>query len=272
MMQNPTPFDAMAKTYDADFTTSNIGRMQRNRVWTLLTPLLNETPGSLKILEINCGTGEDAIRLAAMGHHVVATDASSAMIKIAKEKNGGSSVTLSNLQFTVCPFDRLSETFSTEQFDLVFSNFGGLNCIDADSLSSLSKVLSGLTHAKGKLFLVLLGKCCLREIVHYGIRGKFRTAFRRIKRSQPFRSNGQTMPVYYYSPGALKKIFAPEFTRVKKMPVGLFIPPTYLEEKFTNKLTTLKKLEKREIQFGYPLFSGLADHYCAVFNKNFRKT
>ena len=81
-----TPFDELANSYDADFTSSVIGRMQRKRVWTVLTPLLNEASRSLNILEINCGTGEDALQLAGLGHRVIATDASEAMISLAREK------------------------------------------------------------------------------------------------------------------------------------------------------------------------------------------
>ena len=79
-MLEASPFDTLAETYDADFSSSAIGLMQRKRVWKWLVPLLNESGRSLNILEINCGTGEDAIRLASMGHRVIATDASAAMI------------------------------------------------------------------------------------------------------------------------------------------------------------------------------------------------
>ena len=128
-MLAPSPFDALAETYDADFTASAIGRMQRSRVWFFLTPILNKAGRSLKILEINCGTGDDAIKMAAMGHTITATDASASMIQKAKEKMNRSS-NPSAVEFIICPFDQLENVFAYEKFDLVFSNFGGLNCID----------------------------------------------------------------------------------------------------------------------------------------------
>ena len=262
-----TPFDELACTYDADFTSSVIGRMQRRRVWKVLTPLLNKAAGSLKILEINCGTGEDAFQLAALGHRVIATDASDAMIGMAKNKAARLNIVSINPQFMVCPFDQLAHTFANEKFDLVFSNFGGLNCINKKGLEYLCNDLARLTGEGGKLFLVLMGRCCLWEIVYYAKKGKFRTAFRRLKSSVPFSVNGQALTIQYYSPGALKKLFDPFFSLVRKKPVGLFIPPSYLENKFASYPARLSKLEKLEEKFGHSSFSGLADHYCAVFKK-----
>ena len=263
-----TPFDEMANTYDADFTSSGIGLLQRQRVWSLLTQVLKESAVSLKILEINCGTGEDAIMMARSGHQVIATDASPAMIGKAMDKANGLGIDSAKLQFIVCPFEEISRKFEGQKFDLIFSDFGGLNCINKDALKSLCHDLRNLTGENGKLFLVLLGKYCLWEIAHYSLRGKFSTAFRRLKRKVNFSSNGFGIQVYYYSPGNLKKICSPGFSLVKKFPVGLFIPPSYLNGKYATDPVKLKKFEKREGRYGYAVFANLADHYCAIFNKN----
>jgi ubiquinone/menaquinone biosynthesis C-methylase UbiE len=43
-------------------------------------------PPTQKILEVNCGTGEDALWLSAQNYEVTATDISEAMIGVAKAK------------------------------------------------------------------------------------------------------------------------------------------------------------------------------------------
>ena len=266
-MQSPSPFDTLAATYDADFSASTIGRMQRNRVWSFLTPLVDKENRSLKILEINCGTGDDAIQLTAMGHTVIGTDASSTMIDKAKEKISGSSA-----EFITCPFDQLATKFANEQFDLIFSNFGGLNCIDKKAVTQLGRSLSSLLVPGGTLFLVLLSRCCIWEIMHYGIRGKFKTAFRRSKRSVDFTVNDTTMPIHYYSPGGLKKILRPLFKLQDKHPVGLFIPPSYLEKEFAHAPDRLNSLERREKRWGHSFLSAFGDHYCAIFKNEATNT
>ncbi len=78
-------FENAALTYDQDFTFSNIGKLLRKRVWDYMDTIIE--PGSqLNILELNCGTGEDAIRFAKHGHRVIATDLSKEMVSITSEK------------------------------------------------------------------------------------------------------------------------------------------------------------------------------------------
>src|SRR5882757_9686599 len=78
-----TVFDQLAAKYDQSFTDSIIGRAQRDAVWNILT---NTFKANDNILELNCGTGEDAIFLAGRGVSVFACDASQEMIATAEER------------------------------------------------------------------------------------------------------------------------------------------------------------------------------------------
>ena len=269
MIINATsPFDLLASTYDADFTVSTIGRLQRERVWSFLQKLLHTKQGPLKILEINCGTGEDAIRLAGLGHTVIASDGSAAMIEKAKEKAASYNINVP-VEFVVCPFDKLSTLFVNEKFDLIFSNFGGLNCIDQPALSQLHEDLSSLIKPGGDLFFVIMSPYCMWEIFYYCTKGKLKTAFRKLSKSINFNINGATIPVHYYSPARIRKIFATSFSFLQQHPVGLFIPPSYLEKKFEIRPHWLERLNKLEKRSGYSFLSPFADHYCISFKRPF---
>ncbi len=76
-------FDQMAPKYDEVFTNSMIGRAQRDVVWSVLTQIFRSGD---HILELNCGTGEDALFLARNGISVTACDASEQMIQIASNR------------------------------------------------------------------------------------------------------------------------------------------------------------------------------------------
>src|SRR3954462_15596253 len=126
-MNNATTFNILAATYDAVFTEGLIGQAQRHVSHKWLQPLLSEKPG-MQLLEINCGTGADALWMANLGHSVIATDGSPAMIDKAQQKTGlingaGQPV------FQTCAFDALHTTFQHQQFDAIVSNFAGLNCV-----------------------------------------------------------------------------------------------------------------------------------------------
>lgn len=261
-----SPFDIMAETYDADFTHTAIGQLQRKQVWQLLGPVLNSYAKPLKILEINCGTGEDAVELARTGHEVTATDSSAMMVEKARQK--ASVPGESRIVFKVCRFDQLSQQLANQKFDLVISNFGGLNCIDKSELENLGSQLSALLNEHGKLFFVIMGSNCLWEIFYYMFKGRPATAFRRQRKFVRFRSGDAEIPVFYHSPARLKKIFHSHYHYCYSRPVGLFIPPSYLEKQFQARQNWLRSLTRMEMKFrGYPALSNLADHYCIVFEK-----
>src|ERR1035441_4635266 len=82
---NSAVFDSLAARYDALWTTTPIGRAQRDLVWRNMDPLFQ--PGQ-RILDIGCGAGEDAAHFAVRGVCVYATDASPAMIQVAAARGG----------------------------------------------------------------------------------------------------------------------------------------------------------------------------------------
>jgi ubiquinone/menaquinone biosynthesis C-methylase UbiE len=84
-MEVKADFDIASINYDNTFTFSNIGKAQRNRVFKYLNPLIKKRK-KLSILELNCGTGTDAITFGNLGHNVIATDISQEMINTAALK------------------------------------------------------------------------------------------------------------------------------------------------------------------------------------------
>src|SRR5688500_14398594 len=75
------PFDHIASAYDSAFTKTAIGQLQRKRVWRYIETIMPQLRG-FEMLELNCGTGDDAILFGDKGFNIVATDISSEMLKI----------------------------------------------------------------------------------------------------------------------------------------------------------------------------------------------
>src|SRR5688572_32498217 len=82
-MSGAAAFDRMATDYDQSFTAGAIGRRMRAAVWRRLDAAFR--PGE-RVLELNCGTGEDAVYLGSRGVRVLATDSSPEMIAITRVK------------------------------------------------------------------------------------------------------------------------------------------------------------------------------------------
>ena len=255
-----TAFDRLAASYDAQFTYTKIGRVQRNQVWGAL---IQAFPVGSRILELNCGTGEDARFLASRGCSVVACDASPAMIEIAlrrhREKCGHSRVRYLQLQ------NEEVASLSTEgPFEGAFSNFSGLNCL-AD-LRSFARNLANLVKPGGRVLLCLWSRVCLAEIFWFLLRGQPRKAVRRLRRDSVANLAGLTISVRYHTFRDLRDSFSPWFSLQSRRAVGLFVPPSYAEQCMRGHELVLARLDRLDRWCAkWPVLRDLGDHMLLEF-------
>ena len=255
-------FDKAAHNYDTKFTNTVIGKLQRNLVYQQLNSFLkSESPKS--ILEINCGTGEDAIWLAKQNFEVTATDISSTMIAIAKRKSN-----LENLNFKQANCATIAAVFQNQKFDFLFSNFGGLNCLSDVELVSFFKNASEILRENKQMILVIMPKNTLWEQLYFILKFDFKNAFRRKKEVAIANVEGEKVATYYYNPKDIVNL-ADQFFEVKKhKPIGFFVPPSYLEPFIKNKpklIAFLNALEQKIKNQSW--LSKYADHYVIVLQK-----
>ncbi len=255
-------FDIHAKNYDTDFTYSEIGKAQRNRVYYYLNKhILSEK--KLNILELNCGTGEDAYYLSKQGHRVLATEISSEMIKVAKEKNKNTAIRFQQVDITKITLDKFSE-----KFDLIFSNFGGLNCISKSQLAQFITVSSSLLQPTGIMALVIMPKKCLWEQFYFSLKGEFKKAFRRnTKELVLVNVEGVQVSTWYYNPREVISLTKNEYSTTLVKPIGIAIPPSYLESFFKNYKWFLNLLVLKEKVFSNRFWAKYSDHYLISLKK-----
>ena len=254
-------FDQIASSYDDTFTNSAIGKRQRNIVWNYLERTL-PADDQLDILELNCGTGEDAIFLAKKGNRITATDVSEEMLNIADDKVSkaglGNSVMTQKLRI-----EELNQDKFDKKFNLIFSNFGGLNCVDEVVLGKLSNTFKLLLNSRGRIILVVMPKFCLWESIYFLSKLKLNESKRRSRAEYSIANiGGSDVKTYYYSPSIIKNKFGNNFIVKKIIPVGIFIPPSYLDSYFKEKkniLNFLTNLEEKSSNLS--LLSNAADHY-----------
>ncbi|MEI6765811.1 MAG: class I SAM-dependent methyltransferase [Bacteroidota bacterium] len=260
-------FDSMAADYDSSFTCTAVGRLQRAQVWKQVEKILHN-PDSLEILELNCGTGEDAMHFTSLGHKVIATDISENMIAVASAK-----VTKEHLSqapvFMTCSFNDALTLFPDKKFDIIFSNFGGLNCISATDIEKLNRDLHTLLKPGGRCVMVVMGTQCCWERLYFILKGNRKQAFRRQKHTGVMVPTGSGITeTWYHSPKVMKRLFNDNFTLLFMRPIGLFVPPSYLNpyfQKHSFQLGLLRTLDK--LFGGIALFSNFADHYFIAFQK-----
>ncbi len=259
-------FDAAAASYDDTFSFSQTGMLQRKRVHYFLQKHIAALGGK-NILELNCGTGEDAIWMAEHGCTVTAADLSANMIAVLEKKSAQQPpLSIKALQ---CGFDEVAEKLAGNRYDFVLSNFGGLNCISGEALKTLSTQLHGITNAGATIALVIMPKKCWWEKFYFMLKGSKKTGRRRRQVSPlDVNVNGNSQLVWYYNPVEIEKAFSAAFTKLYTRPVGLFLPPSYMEGYFSRKKGMLKILYGLEKLFGgFSFLSAYADHFLIVLKR-----
>ncbi len=253
-------FDAEALHYDTNFTHTLIGKAQRNMVYYHVKKHLNKPS---YILEINCGTGEDAIWFAQQNHKIIATDISENMITQAKSKGN-----YENLQYLQLDCLEIHNKFKEDKFDFLFSNFGGLNCLHQEELKHFFENINSVLKPKSKIALIIMPKNTLWEQCYFLLKGKANEAFRRKKDKAIATVASQSINTYYYNPKEIVYLADKNFNCITYKPIGFFVPPSYLEP-FANKnkftFRVLKKLDYwiKNVSF----LSKYADHFIIILEK-----
>ena len=254
-------FDSSAADYD---------RHEANPIRRWVRAFMRERLGTFfrsgdTVLELNCGTGDDAVFLALRGVRVRAVDASAAMIelvrgKVEREGLGGL------IESSVLANEDLS-SLRGERYDGAFSNFG-LNYVrDA---AALAEDLRPLVKPAGIFSCALASRYCLLEMAALVACGDWREAFRR----QAFRperrfANGTHVPLYYPRAGALVEAFVGAFEVEAIHGLGVLIPPPYLSGFYTRHSTLFGVMHAFEnrIRSRFP-FSRLGDGLLLEFRRH----
>lgn len=256
-------FDAVAEKFDERFGPWESVSAQRRAVRTALAEAF--APGS-RVLELGGGTGEDALWLAQHGYDVLLTDASPTMVRVSEQKLAGTSA-----RARLCPAEAL-EGLAEEHaaageppFDGAFSNFAGLNCVP--DLSPVARGLARLVRPGASVMLVLFGPLPPGEVVTEVARRRPGQAFRRLKRGDvPARLGGREFVVRYHRPREVDRVMAPWFTPVRRLGIGVFVPPSAAEPWISGHPRLLRVMEALDRVSARPL-ALLGDHLLFHFRR-----
>lgn len=217
------------------------------------------------LLELNCGTGIDATYFASQGIRVLATDNAPGMLEQLQEKT-----TAFDLEELIsvrrCSFNNLEELGAAQQFDYVFSDFGGLNCTDR-----LDKVLSDidrLLKPGGRFTLVVMPKVCPWEMAMF-FRGYFKTAFRRFRKGGAgAKVEGLPFRCFYYNPRFIIRQMDNGYKLLGLKGLSITVPPPYIEhfvERHPKLFHTLERWENK--LWDKAPFNRWCDHFIITMEK-----
>lgn len=260
----PQAFDGVAAGYDAAFTELPLGRWLRGMVWERLDRAFE--PGQ-RVLELGCGTGEDAVHMARRGINVTATDVSPGMLEVTRRKAGSAGLAD---RVMVAPLDLADFATWTagnaDTFDGIVSNFGPLNCVeDRDALIGQ---LAGLLQPGGRVVVVVMGPLCPWEIGWHLLHAEPRSAIRRFRSGATATVGEGTLRVWYPSARRLEREFSPYFRTLEVAGIGMLLPPSGLAplaDRAPRLFGKLASIDRRAA--GTTLWRWLNDHYLMMLER-----
>ena len=250
-MSTAALFERLAPRYDELWTETAIGRAQRDAVWRVTDKLF--CPGD-RVLDLGCGTGEDAAHLMARGISVHAVDASPSMVAQARARGVAAEVMrgedLVRLAGESACLTRTGQAKACPTTDGAISNFGALNCV-AD-LAAVARALGALVRPGGHVAICTMGRFCLWETLYYAARFNFKKAFRR--------TPGRAGDVHYPTVRQLRADFSADFELLHWTGIGMLVPPSYvkLPASIVHLLARLDRV---------PFLRACADHRLLVFRR-----
>jgi SAM-dependent methyltransferase len=256
-------FDSVAADYDGPRGNNELIQDMRNEVWRWLDSTF--APGS-RLIDIGCGTGLDAIRMAHLGHQVTAADWSPQMAQRTSDRAASRQLT-DRVRTLAVGAHELHRLDGQGVYDGAYSNLGPLNCVP--DLRAVAFECARLLRPGGALVFTVIGRICPWEIAHYLRRGQWvRAKVRFAHGSVPVGMNKRTVWTRYFGPREFYRAFEDHFALAHYRGLCVFAPPPYLtwiRERHSRWYEWLWRMDRRVA--GWPFLRNVGDHFLMVMTR-----
>jgi ubiquinone/menaquinone biosynthesis C-methylase UbiE len=252
-------FSKQSYNYDSDDKVNLVLQDMRQQVYRHVSAFMKK---SSAILELNAGTGIDALHFVQQSHRVHATDLSDGMVTQIEKKIVDHHLQ-DRLTCQQLSYDQLHQ-LKGRKFDYVFSNFGGLNCI-AD-LSKVTTSLPSILNPGACVTWVIMPPVCPWELL-WVLKGQGKQAFRRFHKTGVIAHlEGEYFKTYYHSLSQIKEAFGHSFKFIKAEGLSALSPPPSrgdFPRKHPQLYQSLRKADSF-VRMAFP-FNRWADHIIVTF-------
>ncbi len=251
-------FSRKAAKYDAYCAGNAAVQWSLNVIRTRVLALLSADG---ELLELNAGTGRDALWFAQRGINVHATDFADGMLaEISKKAASHNALHATRITHEAADFhDLRAIARPAAGYDLIFSNFGGLNC--TEDLSAVCAQFHRLLKPGGHVALVVMPPLCPWELAQ-ALRGQFKTATRRLHAGGTrAHVEGAHFVTRYFTPASVLRALGPRFSNARLRAVSLFSPPSFVERfpaRLPRVFNALTRLD--EATGHWPLLRSMGDY------------
>jgi ubiquinone/menaquinone biosynthesis C-methylase UbiE len=267
LVDSSTAYNRFAEQYDALLSENRINRYMRQQVMREHLGAFHEGD---RLLEIGCGTGDEALALASKGCEVVAIDPSEEMLKLGKEKASRSSFghRVTFLKGYGRDIARLLGELGDASFHGAYSSF---SLSYERDLNQVRDSLARLLKPGGSLIVTLMNRLCATEFAIATVALHPSLAGRRLSPIIAHKVGAVSTEVFSRTVAEVKRVFARFFDlrEVRALPAAL--PPPYLNRivrRFPSMIDMLEKIDPASGRL--PLVRYLGDHSLFKFRRTGR--
>jgi SAM-dependent methyltransferase len=262
-------FDSIAPHYDALYGPAANAVMAWMHEENLAL-LRAAFPAGGRLLEIGCGTGDEALALARAGYTVLATDISPRMAALTQAKARTAGL-LDHVVALALPGRALSALRPKQPFDGAYASFGSLNC--ETDLPAVAAALARLVRPGGVFVCSVMSRYYLAEVAWFLLHARPRMALRRWRRGWQAASVGEWsgdqigVRTRYLTASGLAHTFVSAFAVEQVLALPLLLPPPYLEALFRRR-SLFRRWERweRRLRARWP-WQHLGDHLVVVLRR-----
>lgn len=250
-------YNRYARHYDSLLSENRINAYMRKSMMHLQR--LTFQPGE-RLLELGCGTGDEALALADHGCEVLGIDPSAEMIGIAQEK-ASSHRSGGRVSFHVGHARELRRVLASESenaFDGAYSSFA---LSYEKDLGEVRQTLARLLRPGATLLVASMNRLSAVEWVMAMASLHPQLAGRRLRPWTVHKVGTVQTRLYCRTPFELRRAFQPGFRVEKSRALPALLPPHYANRvlrRWPGLLDTIEKVDSRVASFA--LFRSIGDH------------
>jgi len=264
-------FDGAAQLYDATYgppDASGHGSALMGWLRQCHHDIVSERvpPGSA-LLDIGCGTGQEALMFAQAGYSVLGIDVSPGMVRQAQTKAAVYGIRR-GISFRTLAAGQLDQLDERGPFQGAYASQGTLNT--EPDLAGTARHLHALLEPGAPFFATVMSRRCAFEMVWNWLHLQPRRSLARPAGWHETRagSGGVTALARFYSPREFAKIFEPYFAVESVQAFPLWLPPVHMHDILNQQPVRLERWEAWDRRMrAWPGLRAWGDHFLMILRR-----